>query len=76
VVAGLKHRARNRESGTVTSVYDAEVQGMDPESGKYAVVCEDHSTCVNVDTLRLAVEVARYPAANFCEVCSGEVEAR
>jgi hypothetical protein len=71
VHSGELERRQNRITGTVVSVYDAEQGGFDPEGGKYAVVCEQHSTIVNVGTLRLATQTLAFP--DFCEECQAKL---
>ena len=68
-IAGVKFQTTQRETGTLVTVYDADVQGMDPDAGKYAVICEDHGYLVNVDTLKIAIDAARHPGWNFCDDC-------
>jgi len=41
--------------------------GVDPEGGKWAVICDDHHTIVNVDTAATAARVSTY---QFCDECS------
>lgn len=41
--------------------------GVDPDGGKWAVICEDHATIVNVDTRAIAATTA---TAEFCEACA------
>lgn len=45
--AGALESHRNRETGTVVTVYDAEQAGLDYEDGEYATVCEDHGAICN-----------------------------
>lgn len=67
-LAGLKARSKSRITKTTVSIYVAEEQGMCSEGGKYAVVCEDHGTCINVDTLAQAKSILPYP--DFCDACN------
>lgn len=48
------------------TVGTAEALGLDPEGGKWVVICEDHHTVVNVDRRTLARSLATY---EFCEEC-------
>ena len=40
--------------------------GLDPDGGRWVVICEDHYTLVNVDTLARARNTA---TSEFCEAC-------
>jgi len=51
----------------------AEALGVDPEPGRWAVVCEDHATIVNVGTREQA---ARTHTSEFCEECTEPEQAR
>ena len=44
----------------------AEDLGLDPDGGRWVVICEDHFTLVNVDTLARARSTA---TEEFCDVC-------
>lgn len=45
----------------------AEELGLDPDGGKYVVICEGHKAIVNVDTKAKALKVQPY---DFCEDCA------
>ena len=40
--------------------------GMDPDGGKWVVICDEHHTCVNVDT---KAQAAKMHTSEFCEEC-------
>lgn len=68
---GLIERHRSRDSGHVVSVYAAEPSGIaDGSEGGYALVCEEHSTLIAVDTLRMARWHGAAPLG-WCEECAG-----
>lgn len=67
-LAGLVERRKNRIMGVRVGVYNCEQAHLDPDGGPWAVVCEDHGSILNVDTLRRAREEASGPY-NWCEVC-------
>lgn len=48
-------------------VYKAEEAGMDPDGGKWATVCEEHSTILNSDTRAGAEAAASWP--DWCGEC-------
>lgn len=43
--------------------------GLDPDGGKWVVICEHHSTVVNVDTKAAALAVR---SDEFCAACGCE----
>ena len=49
-------------------IYEAAEQGLDPEGGRYAVVCNSHGIIINDTSLRGARASMKWPA-NFCEEC-------
>lgn len=51
-------------------IYNAKEAGLDDSDGKYAVVCETHSTIVNTTSLPKARQAMKYP--DFCEGCTGD----
>ncbi len=67
--AGLIVQRRNRLTGALIGVYQADLAGMecDPET-PYATVCEDHSYIVCSRTQKLAIAAMRYP--DWCEECN------
>ena len=67
-LAGYKCRCRNRVSGGDVVVYNADDAHMDPDGGKYAVVCNVHSSILNVQTLAAARSAMKVPT-DFCEGC-------
>lgn len=52
-------------------IYEAAAQGLDPEAGRYAVVCELHNTMVQTSSLRDARPLLKYP--EFCDACRGKM---
>lgn len=64
--AGCVSLAYSRATGALRGVYRAEDQGFDPDSGKWAVVCEDHGTILQVDTRAHAMAS---DTADFCDEC-------
>lgn len=66
---GRIQRRRSREHGVMVQVVDAEVAGYCPEGGKYATICEAHSTICNHETLQVALDSA--PTCEWCEDCQG-----
>jgi hypothetical protein len=66
--AGLIETKVRRATGLRVSIYLAEEAGLDPESGRYSTVCEEHATLVNHETLRDARGWAADPAG-WCEDC-------
>jgi hypothetical protein len=62
-----------RSTGVLTTVGTAEELGCDPDGGKWVVLCEEHSTLVNVDTRKIARAV---DVRDFCEACYAAWEAR
>lgn len=72
--AGLIVQARARETGTLTTVYDTEAAMLDPDSGRYSVVCEDHGTIFATDSLSMARWLRAHPL-QFCDDCRGDDDA-
>ena len=60
---------RVRLTGTVVAIYDTAHPDnvFDPDGGRYVVVCEDHGTLCNFESLRLARQ--HVPAVDWCEAC-------
>lgn len=54
---------------TVVGVYHSDEGGMDPEGGKWSVVCEEHGEILGTDEYRRAL-VLRYHPAEWCEQCN------
>lgn len=48
-------------------IYEAALQGLDIDGGKYAVVCETHNTILQTTSLPKARPLLKYP--DFCEEC-------
>lgn len=75
--AGLRMSSWDKASEGWVSVYEADPAGIDSEDGgKWAVVCEQHGTVLQVETIRGATQDARRGSAEFCEECrsaAGEV---
>lgn len=67
-LAGCVVQRRSRITGTLAGLYRAQQAGMDPEAGRWVTVCEDHSTCVNHDTLAAARAHLPDPST-WCEAC-------
>ncbi|WP_199031318.1 hypothetical protein [Ralstonia sp. ASV6] len=67
-LAGCVIQSRSRITGTLAGLYQADQAGLDPDAGPWATVCEDHSTCINHDTLRLARAHLPDPSM-WCDDC-------
>ena len=67
---GERARARSRTTGTTIVLIDthAEPQWLDSDGGRWATVCDEHSTVVNHTTLALARQWL-HGAAEWCEEC-------
>lgn len=59
---------RRRSKYGLRTYGTAEELGLDPEGGKWVVICDDHGTIANMDTKRLAMMTA---TDEFCEECEG-----
>jgi hypothetical protein len=59
---------RRRSKYGLRTYGTAEELGMDPDGGKWVVVCDDHHTCVNIDTKAHAMVIH---TSEFCEECEG-----
>ena len=55
---------RTRDTGDLLTVGTALELGCDPDGGKWVVICEEHSTLVNVDTKQIAMDTR---AIDFCD---------
>ena len=73
-LAGCVTQRRSRSTGFLVGLYHADQAGLDPESGPWATVCEEHNWAVNHPTLGLARSHLGDPAG-WCEVC-GAIEDR
>jgi hypothetical protein len=80
---GLVEHRRSRANGRTYGIYDSEKQGIESRKNsahnssdfdrgrwqlKWAVVCEEHGTCVCVSSLELARNTIAHP--DFCEDCN------
>lgn len=74
-LAGCVVQRRSRTTGHVVGLYHAEQAGMDPDSGAWATVCEEHSSICNHDTLALARAHLGDPTM-WCEQCRVELEGK
>lgn len=79
-LAGFIERNRSRATGLHYTIFDSVAQGLeepDLENGrnqaKYTVICDTHSTCVCVSSLRTARTAAANP--DFCDECRDVVHA-
>lgn len=71
-LAGHRLSVWHENRGTWVSVYHADDAGIDSsDGGKWAVVCELHSTILQVDTLAQAKADAKLDPDGFCEECRG-----
>lgn len=66
--------SRMDHNGHWCVVYDGYAQGCsdseDPDSGRWVAVCDDHSSLVEHDTLRSALETMKQGGGlNFCDEC-------
>lgn len=66
--AGLIDYRKSRQDGVHVGLYRAEEAGLDIDGGPYATICEEHSTLVNHDTLKLAKSHLPYPSG-WCDSC-------
>lgn len=67
-LAGCVVQRKSRRTGFMVGLYNATQAGMDPESGSWATVCEEHSTICNHETLMLARSHLGDPTM-WCELC-------
>lgn len=73
---GIVYASRARSSGTVVGLYDTtKTTQFDPDGGRWATVCEDHSTIVNHETRRLAESFMACPE-EWCQDCTEIVAAK
>lgn len=72
---GCAHLRVARSTGAVVGVYQAGPTGMDVDAGAWALVCETHDACVNVESWREAKKFAPWPA-NWCEECEAIMAAK
>lgn len=80
-----KRKPYNNKAGYVASrrndinqgwvvIYVAADQGIDTSDGKYAVVCEKHSTICNTSSIPKARPFLKRP--EFCEECMSEARGK
>lgn len=74
-LAGCVVQRKNRITGSLVGLYQADQAGMDPEAGLWSTVCEVHSSCVNHRSLALAKSHLADPTG-WCEECRELVEKR
>ncbi len=65
---GLRQSHRNRVTGTLINIYNADEAGLDPDGGDWVTVCEDHSEVCNHTTLSRAREWSTAPQY-WCPRC-------
>lgn len=58
---------RRRSKYGLRSYGTAEEMGLDPDGGRWVVTCDEHHTCVNVDTKAIALTLHTYEFCNECE---------
>jgi len=70
---GLAQMRKARETGTYVGVYQAQDAGLesDVEAGRWATVCEEHSSLVLHATKTAALSFASVPT-QWCEDCREE----
>lgn len=68
---------RNKHTGTIISIYDAEHgdSDLDSEGGRWVTLCETHGMLVNHTNLRLAQEFVHAPW-EWCEECNAMVNSQ
>ncbi|NTX44847.1 hypothetical protein HT749_15680 [Burkholderia cepacia] len=71
-LAGCVEQRRSRITGHVVGLYNAKQAGMDPDSGAWATVCEEHASICNHSTLALARAHLGDPTT-WCEACRAEL---
>lgn len=64
---GVIESRKRQATGTVVTIYDAEVAGFDTAGGPFVTVCEDHGTITNHASVSQARKHA--PVASGCEPC-------
>ncbi|MCA8448877.1 hypothetical protein [Burkholderia vietnamiensis] len=74
-LAGCVVQRRSRTTGHLVGLYHAQQAGMDPASGAWATVCEEHATICNHGTLALARSHLGDPTM-WCEACRDELAGR
>jgi hypothetical protein len=67
-IAGLKGYRVTR-SGIRVDLYDAALQGLDTDGGRWALVCEPHGSILNVPTTRAAEAWWGHPR-DWCDQCA------
>ena len=66
--AGVRQVAIARSTGTLVAVLNGAEAGLDTDGGRWSLICDDHSTCVAIDTLAVARNLAPVPE-EWCEAC-------
>lgn len=69
--AGVVYVTRSRDIETVGVVYEASIQGLDTDGGRYAIVCNKHNAVVNSTNKKDAKYLAGR-TREFCEYCREE----
>lgn len=67
-VAGLRVQRKNKQTGTIVSLYDGGPAGMDTFSGRWQTVCEDHSHIVSHRVYAVALSHLSHPD-EWCDGC-------
>jgi len=60
------HTRRERLTGATLTIGTADELSLDADGGKWVVVCDEHSTLVNVGTKAVATSSS---ALDFCDEC-------
>lgn len=66
--AGYIAERTNIFTGKKNVIYLAEEQGLDFVSGKYAVICDEHSTIIHTSNL-LDARILMKDSTQFCDGC-------
>lgn len=74
-LAGCVELRRSRTTGHMVGLYHAEQAGMDPDSGAWATVCEEHASICNHSTLAHARAHLGDPTM-WCALCREEQDAQ
>lgn len=69
----MAHTRTARQTGTKVTVGTADEMWLDPEGGKWAVICEEHGIILSTETRKLAESHATDPAG-WCEQCREGLE--
>lgn len=69
--AGYRSAHFARSTGTLVAVVNTAEQGLNPkDGGRWTLICDDHSTLLQIHTLTLARQFASAPE-EWCENCMG-----